>query len=346
MNHRRNKQRGSITLLMVFFTAMAMFVLAFADHVSAIREDVMAQKDTATEQAFYAAQSCIEEGLLQLRADEQYAGGTITIGDSTCLVGPDQPGQTSGRLVSEGRFQDTIRVVSSYYADAGPSRSRNKSAIYHVFDRSGSMADDDMGCTDPTLTNQIDCQANGGQWGLQPVTTAKVAAKSFIDRLDPAFDQIGIVSFSTTASLDFLVANNFSGARSAIDSLITGGNTNSGDAIALATTSLLNDVADGPLLVEIVLTDGITNRPTDTATGETHALSKAAEAKSQGVIVFTIGLGSSVNETFLQTLASADSDGNPYYFKAPSASDLDAIYNAIADIITTYNLNQTGWREE
>ena len=88
----------------------------------------------------------------------------------------------------------------------------------------------------------------------------------------------------------------------------------------------------------IILTDGKANwwdgdgthgHHNDEMIAAEYAIEKADIAKSMGVKIFTIGLGASdyLNETLLDTIQT---DG---YFKAPSAQDLDTIYQSIADRI-------------
>jgi F0F1-type ATP synthase gamma subunit len=88
----------------------------------------------------------------------------------------------------------------------------------------------------------------------------------------------------------------------------------------------------------ILLTDGVANKPgnpggrteaEDIQYAEKLALKEAADAKKDGVTVYTIGLGKKINETFLKSAASAED----HYFFAPSAKDLEAIYKNISSEI-------------
>ncbi|MFA5051734.1 MAG: vWA domain-containing protein [Patescibacteria group bacterium] len=345
MNFSCYNTRGSVTLIMVFVTTTIIFLLVFADHANAMRELVMARQGVSTEQAFYTAQSCLEEGYLQLRTNADYAGGSITLDGSTCTVMPQhQAGASDGQLISTGAHDRAIRTVSSNYTGAGASETRTPSTIYHILDRTGSMDDDGTHCTLPEYVTVADCQAHNGTWGPQPYTLVKVAAKSFIDLMDSQYDNIGVVSYNTTQTLDFLASNDYTGAKQAIDALPSPADfTDIGDAIAKATQQL-ELIPAGRTRVEILLTDGLANRPV-AATAEQYAIDKAAEAKSTGVMIFTIGLGSGVNETFLRKVASTAA-GSPLYFHAPTGADLAGIYNQIANVITSYNIGQQSWQEE
>ena len=78
-----------------------------------------------------------------------------------------------------------------------------------------------------------------------PLEEVKSAAKTFIDIIDEATDgvkdgtigngsSIGIVSFSTTATEDSPLSTSVSDLKSAVDTLVAGGNTNHSDAFKKA----------------------------------------------------------------------------------------------------------------
>jgi Mg-chelatase subunit ChlD len=96
-------------------------------------------------------------------------------------------------------------------------------------------------------------------------------------------------------------------------------------ALALARSELI-----GPRHISshdtilILLTDGI-----PVGTDEATVLAEATAAKAAGITIYTIGLGNDVNATLLQAIASS----NGHYYPAPSANDLNAIYEQIANTI-------------
>jgi Mg-chelatase subunit ChlD len=73
--------------------------------------------------------------------------------------------------------------------------------------------------------------------------------------------------------------------------------------------------------VMIVLTDGRAN-PVPAAV----AVAEAALAKAERIVIFTIGLGSDLDEAALAAMASRPD----YFYRAPAAEDLAGIYRAIA----------------
>jgi cysteine-rich repeat protein len=191
-----------------------------------------------------------------------------------------------------------------------PGLCRSDIDVVIVMDRSGSM-----GYETPTRLSQ-----------------AQDAANNFVGKLD-LNDQSGLVSFSTEATLDKAADSNHGNTQTAINSLIAGGATNIGDAIALANQEL-TAVNGNPQVVkmQILLTDGLANKPNGPGFGEdpldvAYAEAKAAEAALLGYKIFTIGLGDNVNGTMLQNIATMT--GGDYHF-APSGDDLDAIFEEIA----------------
>jgi Mg-chelatase subunit ChlD len=160
----------------------------------------------------------------------------------------------------------------------------------------------------------------------QQIKDAKTAALTFIDHMDLAgSDQGSVVSFAGQASLDQKLTHDRGRIDAAIDAIGADGGTNIAAGVIAATrelTSSRHNPAAPPVM--ILLTDGLAKGE------EAAAMEAAAAAKAQGIRVITIGLGHDVNESLLRAMASADTD---YYF-APSSSDLEAIYEAIAWVLT------------
>lgn len=150
----------------------------------------------------------------------------------------------------------------------------------------------------------------------------KTAAQGFVDRLNPAQDQVGVVSFSTSAQLVHHLTHDFNAVKSAIQGLEYSGWTNMSAALNTGQAELVS-VRHNPSArpVIILMSDGVPEE-VDTPAA---ALSAAQAAKNAGTRIFTIGLGS-VNHSLMQQLASSPGD----YYSAPTSANLDAIYQAIA----------------
>jgi Mg-chelatase subunit ChlD len=169
--------------------------------------------------------------------------------------------------------------------------------------------------------------------GYSPVkiTAAKTTANNFLSLLGIG-DQSALVSFANNATLDKTLSNNHSQTQTAVNSLITFGATDIGDAISLGTGELTSTrINPAASQIMILLTDGMANKPSGPGYGEyapdvAYALTKAGQAAAASIKIFTIGLGGEINATMLQQIAS--STGGQYYF-APTAAQLQEVFDQI-----------------
>ena len=191
-----------------------------------------------------------------------------------------------------------------------------------ILDRSGSMS---------SLKSNI----------TQPLADAKNAAESFVEKLS-ARDKVGVVSFATEAKdpIDLALTSDFETAKKSIDaiSIETDGTqyTNIYDALRSAWQELLSARAqDNSSKVAVLLTDGVANNPRNPDGGteeedikyaESLAEKEASDMKKDGIILYTIGLGDEINETFLKSIASKEEN----YFFAPTSENLEEIYKNIS----------------
>jgi RHS repeat-associated protein len=179
---------------------------------------------------------------------------------------------------------------------------------------------DTHGCLRPLdLVQVID---RSGSMAGQKLTDAKNAAKSFVDAVHLDIDQVGVASFSTSATLDYPLSDDGPAIKAAIDALIASGNTNIGSGITVAHQELVgphHDPDAAPIIV--LLTDG------QNTTGDPFG--PAATAKAEGTRIIAIGLGGDVNEAELRQIVSGSTD---YYF-APTSAELSGVYAIIAGTI-------------
>ena len=198
--------------------------------------------------------------------------------------------------------------------------------IVLIMDRSGSMVLDS-----PSRLSQ-----------------AKDAANSFLGNLG-VNDQSALVSYASTAFLDKGLSDNHTSdaasTEAAVNALVAVGGTNIGDAIDFANQELGSSrINPQAVKVAILLTDGRATCPViypgfpecgyiEDAGDIAYAEAKATEAALAEIKIFTIGLGSDVNETMLQNIAATTSAG--YYF-APDGSALKGIYDEISQELCEY----------
>ncbi len=163
----------------------------------------------------------------------------------------------------------------------------------------------------------------------EPVTSVLAAASSFVGRLR-AGDQVGVVTYATDAERPQALGSDRALAQQLIEELTISaaaerGSTNIGDAIIAAHEELASARHnDDARKVVVLLTDGIANAPGDDA--ESYARAAAERAQADDITIFTIGLGSTVNEAFLTDLAGGESQR----YLAAGTGALDHIYQSIS----------------
>jgi PKD repeat protein/uncharacterized protein YegL len=175
-----------------------------------------------------------------------------------------------------------------------------------VIDTSGSMA----GPTEPG--------------GVSKLAAAQNAAATFLTFLDLANqrDQAALVAFDNIATLEHPLSRNEATLLTAINNLQLGNLTRMDLGLQTARLELTGIRHDPDNQTAIIfLTDGQPN-----GTTEAEVLAQALLAKNAGITIYTIGLGSDVNSSLLQAVASAPA----YYYPSPSTGDLNAIYQQIA----------------
>lgn len=157
---------------------------------------------------------------------------------------------------------------------------------------------------------------------------AQTAVNSFLGELQ-SNDQSALVSYASNAILDKTLSNIHSATIAAVNNLTAMGATNIGDAISLANQELVS-ARHNPLSpkVEILLTDGLANKPFGQGFGEfpadvAYAKAKADEAAAQGIKIFTIGLGLEVNTLMLEYIATTT--GGQYHFAPTGESGSTAL---------------------
>ncbi len=168
----------------------------------------------------------------------------------------------------------------------------NKAIIYAVCDKSGSME----GSTD----------------ALQAAVSNLAASIS-------KKEEMGVIGFSDGVEFDSGITSNPSDLSSYISQLEAGGGTN----IASGTFAALNNLSgkDDSINVVIVMTDG-----EDSSFDDSTLANLSSICDDGHTIVYTVGLGSSVNVEYLRRIANA---GNGKFVYSFSASELQALYSFI-----------------
>ena len=167
------------------------------------------------------------------------------------------------------------------------------------------------------------------------IGTLRDAAKAFVDALAPSTlgAHVGMVSFSSSATLDSHLTDNGAAVKAAIDLLVSDGLTNLEDALLDATAELANpgdghDRADADSSDFIVLiTDGAPTTSNGPDSDQQDAINAANAADAAGITIYVVGVGTNAaTELFLQNNIAT----NPsHYFSAADFDDLQAVLESL-----------------
>jgi Ca-activated chloride channel family protein len=182
--------------------------------------------------------------------------------------------------------------------------SEKKSAVDVVFsiDGSGSMEQND------------------------PNNLRIAAAKSFIDSLNPQQDAAGMISWSSKLDLQDGLSSDFNSIKSELDNIQRKAGTNLNIGITGAIEMLDKGSANSqsnPTKSIILLTDGKGEYTKSGMPG-----SPADEAMSKGYKIFPIGLNVAGTDAEIDLKDIASATGGQY-FSAPTAENLDLVFNQI-----------------
>jgi hypothetical protein len=179
------------------------------------------------------------------------------------------------------------------------------------------------------------------------ITRAKQAATSFVDLIEAQDttqnQQIGLVSFAgeTVTTLDSQLTSDLALVKTAINNIALQPETCIECAAKLANDEFTARGRPGVKHAAILLSDGNPTRYIDIhpqpytvedyKEAERRALVEIEKGYSQsGVTYFVIGFGTDVNTLFLKDIATKT--GGKYFF-APTATDLQGIFQEISTII-------------
>jgi len=181
-----------------------------------------------------------------------------------------------------------------------------------------------------TLTLTVEGTGSGGRlpvdclFVMDTSTSASVAEEqSFIFGLLNLFsaqDRIGLVTYSTTAKLIVPLDADSSAFGAALGHLTASGKSALGEALKVGRDELTKRGREGAILVEIVLTNGLSNNGRDPR-------DEGELAQKSGILVVTVGMGTVFNQVLLQELATETGGA---FFARPS----DSVGTRLQDIFT------------
>jgi len=172
-------------------------------------------------------------------------------------------------------------------------------------------------------------------WGSGKLDDAKDAANEFVNNL-ANLDRAAVISFASSPRVDQDFTSDKTDLHNAINSLSSGGGTAVYDTVYKSVQEVSGEIG---VKAVVVFTDGKTG-------SDSHSINEAISlAKNKGVPVYTIGIGGGPNESKLKKIAN---ETGGFYTYAPSASDLEQIYQDITQAIKdqyllTYKTHNTNF---
>lgn len=143
----------------------------------------------------------------------------------------------------------------------------------------------------------------------------RIAAKRFIDALLEG-DRVGVVDFDSYARLYQPLTADFPAAKAAVDRIDASGGTDIASGVRLANEELITNGDPEHVKLTILLTDG----------EGYYDPSLTTQAVENDIVIYTIGLGSSVDEGLLRSIAEATGG---LYFPVASADQLPDVFQRI-----------------
>lgn len=183
-------------------------------------------------------------------------------------------------------------VIDAWDPDAGTGRDAEFIDVALVLDSSGSMTSND------------------------PAGLRRTAAKSFIDALIDG-DQVAVVDFDSGVRTWQPLTTDFAAAKAAVDRVDSSGGTNIGAGVGAGLDQLITHGAPDHARLMILLTDG----------EGSYSSSLTQRAIDNDVAIYTIGLGSGVDEGLLRGIAEQTGG---QYFPVAEADDLPEVFSRIS----------------
>lgn len=172
----------------------------------------------------------------------------------------------------------------------------------------------------------------------QPYTDARTAATNLVRSLllSTNGDYAGLVSYNPTSTLNQKLTNSIPALEQSISALPQAAQ---GTCIGCGITNAQGELTSirhrsGALPVMILLSDGV---PHDNNDSPSNSLYVAAQAKSNGTRIFTVGFGG-VDPAFMASIASSPQD----FFLATNSSQLSSVFAAISSILCRGPANVIG----
>lgn len=221
-------------------------------------------------------------------------------------VAQARPGRTYAEL-KELFGQGVIYFTDSAHGGTASLESAKPLDLIIVIDRSGSM--------------------------LNAMQTAKDAATVLVNSLDPRDHRAALISYSDQITLNAGLTHNLSTVTAAIASLQAQGGTWIGTALQRAMQHMADEGRPEARHVIVLMSDGVNG-------GGANPIIAAEDAKEAGNYIYTIGLGSGINQAEMTLIATTPED----FYLSPTAELLGDIYREVAQDIGGVVPLRVHWR--
>lgn len=118
-----NDQRGAAALLMIVVIAAAAVSLVTSVVLSGIDDLEQGFSSQVGQDTILTAESCVEEAILRTVRDASYTGGTLTVGQGSCVFTVTGGPCGNCTIVSEATNLDYTRTIEADISVAGATVS-------------------------------------------------------------------------------------------------------------------------------------------------------------------------------------------------------------------------------
>lgn len=174
------------------------------------------------------------------------------------------------------------------------------------------------GGTDVVLLDlSLILDSSGSMAWNDPQGLRRTAAKSFVDALLPE-DRAAVVDFDSRAMVRQGLTTDKADVKAAIDRIDSSGGTNIAERASAGTSLLVNNGDPERARIAILLTDG----------EGYYDPALTVTAKANGIVIYTIGLGPSVDAPLLRSIAQ---DTGGVYNQVATADELPEVFRRLSE---------------
>jgi Flp pilus assembly protein TadG len=333
----REEERGA-ALALGGLLMLAMFGACALTFDVGLYLELRRQLQNAADAAAHAgALSMPDTAAAAASATEYFEANAPTFGDSSIAVSFPGGGDDKVHIEVEADVNYVFAHVLGFTNGAVAASAEAGAELLDivvVLDRSGSMCIETHGVL-------INCPTSPATW--QPFSAVKTAAKTFSGEFSPTYAHIGLVSYSTSATLNRPLGTAFVGPTSlyatSINGLLPAGYTNIGGAIARARQELTSaNARPGAQKVIVLLSDGRANVSSggsicffgSCTSAANYARTEATTAANAGIDIYTLGLGDDIDPVLMQDIADI---GRGSYVYAPDGGAIAATFEQVANMV-------------